>query len=50
MSEAFDILIRGCTALTADPANAYLHSHLAEARQRKLALLRRSVGLLNSKS
>ena len=37
-------------ALTADPANAYLHSHLAAARQRKLALLRRSVGLLNSKS
>jgi hypothetical protein len=37
-------------ALAADPANVYLHSHLAETRQRKLALLRRGVGLLNSKS
>jgi hypothetical protein len=37
-------------ALAADPANVYLHSHLAEARQRKLALLRRGVGLLNGKS
>jgi anti-sigma factor RsiW len=37
-------------ALASDPANVYLHSHLAEARQRKLALLRRGVGLLNSKS
>ena len=37
-------------ALASDPANLYLHSHLAEARQRKLALLRRSVGLLNTKS
>jgi anti-sigma factor RsiW len=37
-------------ALAADPANVYLHSHLAEARQRKLALLRRGVALVNSKS
>ena len=37
-------------ALAADPANLYLHSHLAEARQRKLALLRRSVDLVNGKS
>jgi hypothetical protein len=37
-------------ALATDPANVYLHSHLAEARQRKLALLRRGVALLNSKS
>ena len=37
-------------ALAADPANVYLHSHLADARQRKLALLRRGVGLINSKS
>ena len=37
-------------ALAADPANVYLHNHLAEARQRKLALLRRGVGLINSKS
>src|SRR3954452_5577067 len=29
-------------ALQADPANMYLNSHLAEARQRKLALLRRA--------
>ena len=28
-------------ALSADPANTYLYSHLAAARQRKLALLRR---------
>ena len=33
-------------ALAADPANVYLHSHLADARQRKLALLRRSVALV----
>jgi len=37
-------------ALAGDPANVYLHSHLAEARQRKLALLRRGVGLMNGKS
>jgi anti-sigma factor RsiW len=37
-------------ALASDPANLYLYSHLAESRQRKLALLRRSVGLLDSKS
>jgi len=37
-------------ALAADPANVYLHNHLAEARQRKLALLRRGVGLIGSKS
>jgi tetratricopeptide (TPR) repeat protein len=33
-------------ALDADPANAYLHSHLAEARQQKLALLRRASALV----
>lgn len=32
-------------ALTQDPANAYLHNHLASARQRKLALLRRATAL-----
>jgi hypothetical protein len=37
-------------ALADDPANVYLHNHLAETRQLKLALLRRGVGLLNSKS
>ncbi len=33
-------------ALDADPANVYLHNHLAEARQRKLALLRRANALV----
>jgi len=33
-------------ALDADPANPYLHNHLAEARQRKLALLRRASALV----
>jgi hypothetical protein len=37
-------------ALADDPANVYLHNHLAETRQLKLALLRRGVGLLRSKS
>jgi hypothetical protein len=37
-------------ALASDPGNVYLHSHLAEARQRKLALLRRGVALVNGKS
>jgi hypothetical protein len=37
-------------ALQADPANIYLNSHLAEARQRKLALLRRASALVNAKS
>lgn len=32
-------------ALAADPANMYLNSHLASARQRKLALLRRVTAL-----
>ena len=36
-------------ALATDPANVYLHNHLAAARQRKLALLRQGVGLLNHK-
>jgi hypothetical protein len=34
-------------ALAADPANMYLHNHLAEARQRKLALLRRANALVS---
>jgi Putative zinc-finger len=34
-------------ALAADPANVYLNSHLADARQRKLALLRRAAALVN---
>lgn len=32
-------------ALEADPANAFLHSHLVSARQRKIALLRRATAL-----
>jgi hypothetical protein len=32
-------------ALEADPANTYLNSHLADARRRKLELLRRAAGL-----
>ena len=32
-------------ALEKDPANAFLNNHLAEARQRKLALLRRATAL-----
>jgi hypothetical protein len=32
-------------ALDADPANTYLNSHLADARRRKLELLRRAAGL-----
>jgi hypothetical protein len=36
-------------ALAADPANLYLNSHLADARQRKLALLRRATALVGTK-
>jgi len=35
-------------ALAADPANAYLSSHLFEARRRKLDLLRRAAALSQS--
>jgi hypothetical protein len=41
-----DAIEQSRRALAADPANVYLHSHLADARQRKLALLRRSVALV----
>ena len=41
-----DAIEQSQRALAADPANVYLHSHLADARQRKLALLRRSVALI----
>ena len=34
-------------ALAQDPANVYLNTHLADARQRKLALLRRAAALVN---
>jgi tetratricopeptide (TPR) repeat protein len=36
-------------ALAADPANVYLNNHLAGARQRKLALLRRATALVGTK-
>ncbi len=45
---AIDKAIDQCRqALAADPANLYLHNHLAEARQRKLALLRRAAEMVN---
>jgi len=45
---AIDQAIDQCRqALAADPANLYLHNHLAEARQRKLALLRRAAEMVN---
>lgn len=37
-------------ALAADPANVYVNSHLADARQRKLALLRRAAALVGGKT
>lgn len=43
---AIDRAIEQCRrALAGDTANVYLNSHLAEARQRKLALLRRASAL-----
>lgn len=43
---AIDEAIREArAALDADPANTYLNSHLADARRRKLDLLRRAAGL-----
>jgi len=43
---AIDRAIAQCRrALDADPANVYLNNHLADARQRKLALLRRAAAL-----
>jgi anti-sigma factor RsiW len=43
---AIDGAIEECRrALEKDPANAYLNNHLAAARQRKLALLRRATAL-----
>jgi Putative zinc-finger len=46
---AIDRAIDQCRrALAADPANAYLNGHLAEAKRRKLALLRRATALAGS--
>jgi hypothetical protein len=43
---AIDRAIAQCReALATDPANIYLNAHLAEARQRKLTLLRRATAL-----
>jgi len=43
---AIDQAIDQCRrALQADPSNVYLNTHFAEARQRKLVLLRRATGL-----
>jgi hypothetical protein len=36
-------------ALAGDPANVYLNNHLADARQRKLALLRRATAMVGTK-
>jgi hypothetical protein len=36
-------------ALEADPANVFLNTHLADARQRKLALLRQAVAIATTK-
>ena len=44
--QSIDAAIQQCReALAKDPANPYLNSHLAAARQRKLALLRRATAL-----
>jgi anti-sigma factor RsiW len=44
--DAIDKAIDQCRrALEADPANSFLNNHLASARQRKLALLRRATAL-----
>lgn len=44
---SIDDAIEQCRrALAADPANVYLNSHLAEAKKRKLALLRRATSIV----
>ena len=46
--DAIDKAIDQCRqALAGDPANLYLHNHLADARQRKLALLRRAAAMVS---
>lgn len=48
--EAIDRAIAECRdAIRSDPANVYLNSHLAEAKQRKLLLLRRATALASTK-
>jgi hypothetical protein len=49
--DAIDRAIEQCRrALAADPANTYLNSHLADARNRKIALLRRVSALVDAQS
>lgn len=43
-----DAINEARTALNADPANEYLNSHLADARRRKLDLLRHATSLASS--
>jgi tetratricopeptide (TPR) repeat protein len=48
---SIDAAIDQCRrALKADPSNIYLNTHLADARQRKLVLLRRAAALANTGS
>jgi hypothetical protein len=49
--EAIDQAIRQCReALASDPENVYLNTYLAEARGRKLQLLRHATGLVEKSS
>lgn len=48
---SIDRAIEQCRkALASDPANVYLNNHLADARKRKLTLLRRATALAHSES
>jgi anti-sigma factor RsiW len=48
---SIDRAIEQCRrALAEDPANVYLNNHLADARKRKLALLRRATALAHAES
>lgn len=48
---AIDRAIEQCRqALAADPSDVYLNSHLADAKKRKLALLRRATALAHTES
>jgi tetratricopeptide (TPR) repeat protein len=49
--KAIDLAIeQSQTALARDTENVYLNNHLAAARQRKLALLRRATALVGGKT
>ena len=43
-----DAITEAKTALDNDPANPYLNSHLADARRRKLDLLRQATSLASA--